>query len=216
MAIFDELKRRKVFRVVSLYAVTAWGASMGAAELFPTFGLADESVRWFVIGAFGLLPVVALLAWLYELTPSGINRDPADLADDNRLEPGRTPNSTQKVGEPYGAQKTAPGELTATWRGGMKSFTNSFTIGRDESCELHIDDPKISRRHVRIAIQQGAWYVEDMGSSNGTSLNGQLVDRAVLPTKSRITLYEGGSDITLKISSSSGSTTVLAGSPSDS
>ena len=78
MTFFEELKRRKVFRVTSLYAVTAWGASLGAAELFPTFGLPESSVRWFVIGALGLLPIVALLAWLYELTPSGIERDPAD------------------------------------------------------------------------------------------------------------------------------------------
>lgn len=200
MALFNELKRRKVFRVTSLYAVTAWGASMGAAELFPTFGLPDESVRWFVIGALGLLPVVALLAWLYELTPGGIERDPADRDD----------FATK------GAPQSTSAEIIATWRDKRWSFQRTFTIGRDEACELHIDDPKISRRHARIVAQHGSWYVEDLGSSNGTSVNGELVARAALPSTALITLYDGGDGIRLNVNAPGGATTILASAPTKS
>ena len=145
MAVFDELKRRKVFRVTSVYAVTAWGASLGAAELFPTFGLPDESVRWFVIAALSLLPVVALLAWLYELTPGGISRDPADLKqqDQNNAE-----ISTQKIDSSTRAapQNTAD-ELTATWADGSKSFSRSFTIGR---CLLYTSPSPRDKRQSRM------------------------------------------------------------------
>jgi len=197
MALFDELKRRKVFRVTSLYAVTAWGASMGAAELFPTFGLPDESVRWFVIGALGLLPVVALLAWLYELTPGGIERDPVDRADaTTRLAPQRKAL-----------------ELRASWRDKQWTFKSTFTIGRDLACELHIDDPKISRRHARVVAEQDNWFLEDLGSSNGTSVNGELVTRIALPQSAGVTLYEGGDEIKLNINPPGGAVTVLAGGP---
>ena len=211
MAFFDELKRRKVFRVTSLYAVTAWGASLGAAELFPTFGLPDESVRWFVISALGLLPVVALLAWLYELTPRGIERDPADiragLADsDDEV------TSASTRGAP---QRSSP-ELIVSWNDSSKNFKRSFTIGRDESCELHIDDPKISRRHVRVVAQHGTWYIEDLGSSNGTCLNGEMVTRAVMPATASVSLYDGGADIKFQLAAGSGATTILAGAPDDS
>jgi len=200
MPLFDELKRRKVFRATSLYAVTAWGACLGAAELFPTFGLPDESVRWFVIGALGLLPVVALLAWLYELTPGGLARDPVDA---QQLAPGNS--STRSA-----PQKDAPA-LIATYDGRATTFFRSFTIGRDEACELHIDDPKISRRHAQIVAERGTWYVEDLGSSNGTSLNGELVTRAALPSTAQIMLYDGGRAVSLHLASGGGSTTVLAG-----
>ena len=204
MAIFQELKRRKVFRVTSLYAVTAWGASLGAAELFPTFGLPDQSVRWFVIAAFGFLPVVALLAWLYELTPNGIERDPADIeSTDRRSESAATQSAPQKP---------AP-ELIATWAGEQRIFRQTFTIGRDEICELHIDDPKISRAHVQVVAQNGIWYIEDLGSSNGTSLNGALVTRAQLPARSSITLYEGGIELNLAVVANRGDTTLLAQPP---
>ena len=76
---------------------------------------------------------------------------------------------------------------------------------------INIDDPKISRRHARVIAQHGAWYVEDLGSSNGTSLNGELVTRAALPSRSVVTLYEGGGEITLQISSGGGETTIIAG-----
>lgn len=204
MAFFQELKRRKVFRVTSVYAVTAWGASLGAAELLPTFGLPDESVRWFVIAAFGFLPVVALLAWLYELTPNGIERDPADIeSTDRRSESAATQSAPQKP---------VP-ELIATWAGEQRSFRQTFTIGRDEICELCIDDPKISRTHVQIVAQNGAWYIEDLGSSNGTSLNGELVTRAKLPAKSHITLYEGGIELTLAVVAKNGATTTILAGP---
>lgn len=197
MALFEELKRRKVFRVTSLYAVTAWGASLGAAELFPTFGLPDESIRWFVISAFGLLPVVALLAWLYEITPGGIERDPADVGLDV------TANATLPASNP----------LSATWRDKHWTFQTTFIIGRDTACDLHIDDPKISRRHARVVTQQGTWYLEDLGSSNGTSVNGELVTRTTLSGTSLVTLYDGGDAIRLQIEDPVDATTVLAGVP---
>lgn len=202
MALFNELKRRKVFRVTSLYAVTAWGASMGAAELFPTFGLPDESVRWFVIASLGLLPIVALLAWLYELTPGGIERDPADR------DLSKTSDSTTRI-----APQRKPVELVVTWRGRRWTFQNTFIIGRDDSCELLLNDPKISRRHVRVIAKKGTWYVEDLGSSNGTSVNGELISRIELPAKAFILLYDGADAIQLEASTSSGVTTVLAGPP---
>ena len=60
IGVYRELRRRKVFRVGSLYLVTAWGASLGAAELFPAFGLPDASVRIFVSVAILGLPVATL------------------------------------------------------------------------------------------------------------------------------------------------------------
>lgn len=50
-----------------------------------------------------------------------------------------------------------------------------FTLGRDASCDLCIDDRKASRCHCQIKWQAGGWYVEDQGSANGTWLNGEQV-----------------------------------------
>ncbi len=183
MNLFKELRRRKVFRATSFYAVAAWGASLGAAELFPTFGLPEESVRWFVIAAVCLLPLVALLAWVYELTPSGIERDPIDR---NNAVTALAPQKTSS-------------KIIVVWDGKRLAFHRSFTIGRDESCELQIEDPQISRRHAKIVAQDGSWHIVDLDSSNGISVNGELVSRSALPNRAILSLYDGCENIEMHI-----------------
>ncbi|MBW1879514.1 MAG: FHA domain-containing protein [Deltaproteobacteria bacterium] len=55
------------------------------------------------------------------------------------------------------------------------SIDGACTIGRHPDCELQVDDPTISSRHAVIERRDGAWAVRDLGSSNGTSVNGRRI-----------------------------------------
>lgn len=46
-------------------------------------------------------------------------------------------------------------------------------VGRGEKCEIQLHDPSISRRHFCITKQDGKYFLQDMGSSNGTLVNGK-------------------------------------------
>lgn len=51
------------------------------------------------------------------------------------------------------------------------------TIGRHSAlCDLAVDDPSISRRHVRIGRGAGGLFVEDVHSLNGTFVDDKLLD----------------------------------------
>jgi len=50
------------------------------------------------------------------------------------------------------------------------------TIGRSHACEIVIDDPGVSRRHAAIARGRDGWVLDDLGSTNGSSVNGAPVD----------------------------------------
>jgi len=54
-----------------------------------------------------------------------------------------------------------------------------MTIGRDRNCELALPDAEASRRHARLETQGGTVYVRDLGSKNGTYLNGHRIDAAI-------------------------------------
>ncbi len=51
-----------------------------------------------------------------------------------------------------------------------------FVIGRSEDCDIQLDDSKVSRRHVRIRTSKGRWIAEDLGSRNGTLINGETLE----------------------------------------
>ncbi len=54
------------------------------------------------------------------------------------------------------------------------------TVGRSRTCALALSDPNASKEHLRIAWEEGAWTMTDLGSSKGTRVNGKPATRAVL------------------------------------
>ena len=74
------------------------------------------------------------------------------------------------------------------------------TVGRDEECDLTLDDPKASRRHASLRLLAGGRAeITDLGSGNGTLVNGRKI--------SERTVLEGAEDLLI------GGTTLLAERP---
>jgi HD-GYP domain-containing protein (c-di-GMP phosphodiesterase class II)/pSer/pThr/pTyr-binding forkhead associated (FHA) protein len=63
-----------------------------------------------------------------------------------------------------------------------------LSIGRSVQCDIQIPDQGVSRAHCRVEKKDGGYYVSDLGSSNGTLLNGAMVRTAELKAGDRITL----------------------------
>jgi pSer/pThr/pTyr-binding forkhead associated (FHA) protein len=71
--------------------------------------------------------------------------------------------------------------------GAAFELDGGLTIGRSPQTDIQIDDPFASGRHARIYERDGFCYVEDMGSTNGTYLNGhRLGSEQLLRVEDRI------------------------------
>ena len=68
------------------------------------------------------------------------------------------------------------------------TLPNQAIIGRMPGCDVQLDDPSVSRRHARISRATSGWLIEDLGSTNGVTVNGASVEREYL---------SGGEDIEL-------------------
>jgi hypothetical protein len=51
------------------------------------------------------------------------------------------------------------------------------TLGRSRQCDIVLSDPNTSREHAEVRPRGGAWVLSDLGSTNGSSLNGRRIDR---------------------------------------
>lgn len=75
--------------------------------------------------------------------------------------------------------------------------SGSIFIGRQSECDLPLDDIKVSRRHAALAARDGFFYLDDLGSTNGTYVNGRRVGRTKIVPGDRITL--GNSVLELRV-----------------
>ena len=56
-------------------------------------------------------------------------------------------------------------------------LAGAVDIGRSERCAIRLDDTYVSQMHARLYGDDGTWYVEDLGSTNGTFVNDRKVER---------------------------------------
>jgi hypothetical protein len=72
------------------------------------------------------------------------------------------------------------------------SFKRQFSIGRDSTADICINDPTVSRFHAFVHYVRGAWWIRDMNSSNGTLINGKPVSKYQMDEQTNLQLGQEG------------------------
>jgi pSer/pThr/pTyr-binding forkhead associated (FHA) protein len=82
---------------------------------------------------------------------------------------------------PRQSRGKAPTQVVVFEPDGAKPRTvklnGSTDIGRADRCAIRLGDTYVSQVHARLYGENGSWFVEDLGSTNGTFLNDHKVDR---------------------------------------
>jgi TolB-like protein/Tfp pilus assembly protein PilF len=73
---FEEVKRRKVYRVAIAYIVAGWALAQGLAQVLPIFDIPNSVIRGFIALLLIGFPVALVLGWVFDVTPQGIKTTP--------------------------------------------------------------------------------------------------------------------------------------------
>lgn len=94
--------------------------------------------------------------------------------------------SFQRTPSGFSPRSPSPG-LVLLYAEGFESLDPAFilnrqtqTIGRDPTATLRLEVPAVSRVHAEVSAERGAFLVRDLGSTNGTLVDGQRIDEASL------------------------------------
>ncbi len=111
--------------------------------------------------------------------------DRADRPDRMAPRPARTP-AQRTAAQTRSAAPSASLTLLDPAQSGLPAnrvfrFNGAASVGRAPDNQIVLPDPRVSARHAIIRLEGGRWWIEDLGSRNGTRLNGvQISGRAPL------------------------------------
>jgi hypothetical protein len=135
---------------------------------------------------------VLVLLWVFVFSIVGVlrgdlygtrvvNRAPGRRSGERK--PAKAPRAKPAAAPKPRRGNRAPSSLTVTegpLTGTSLRLRESGTlIGRNPECALVLDDDFASGRHARIFEREGTWYVEDLGSTNGTFLGAERLTAPV-------------------------------------
>ena len=130
----------------------------------------------FTIARLGFL----VLLWVFVLLVVRTLR--RDTAEASTPAPRRRANREAAPSAPHGRRRGATRLIITEGplAGSMVPLTpTSITIGRDQNCTLVLNDSYASSHHARVFPKDGTWWLEDLNSTNGTTLAGRAVHGAV-------------------------------------
>ena len=182
---FRELKRRKVTKTSLLYLVLCWGVLQVGDIIYPALGLdPDKASLVFLYLAIAGFPVTFAIAWFLQITPQGIVRTGSfverrvlsNVPPINERRQGVNMTTYFRKGEDTQDYRWIVSAETGPLAGLSFAVTKPLMMGRSLDCDIAMVSPQVSRNHARLDLDDEQLTIEDLGSANGTVVNGKSAE----------------------------------------
>ncbi|WP_162958262.1 FHA domain-containing protein [Nocardia yunnanensis] len=131
----------------------------------------------------------------------------ASMPDSPRAEPAAPPTDLAAETRPITGDQNPRTSVHPAWLKGIRGSAldvlladGAFVVGRSSDCDLKIDDPRVSRRHLVLENGSHGWSLTDLGTANGTFVNDRRAEpRRALPLVSGDVITLGGAAFVLTV-----------------
>jgi pSer/pThr/pTyr-binding forkhead associated (FHA) protein len=87
-------------------------------------------------------------------------------------------SNASRLAEPLEERAQARAQTALLYDDGRRLIVGpgGVTIGRSRQCDIVLSDPNVSRQHAEVRPRGGSWVLIDLGSTNGSRINGRAVE----------------------------------------
>ncbi len=142
--------------------------------------ISDVGIEWVLLG-LRIAFIAVLYIFLFQIGKLMLREIQAIAANGQSFAPMR--RQPQNGGPDIGLVVLDPGD-TVLVDGAYLPLAGEILVGRGDACDLILDDPFVSTEHAEFAVNAGTTVLKDLGSTNGSRVNGEWVTAPV-------TLFDG-------------------------
>jgi hypothetical protein len=187
-----ELRRRRVHGTLLAWGVVAFAALQVSEPIIHALHLPEWTLSVLVaVLALGF-PVTAVLAWIFDIGPRGVERTPpAAWAQETQAMTTMASPHRRRAG-PDGPVPVSLRVVRGNAEPATARFGETFLIGRGRDCEIRVREPFVSRQHLRVAFDGEGWWLKDLETVSGTYVDGKAIRELPLREAVEVELGEGG------------------------
>lgn len=183
---FQELKRRHIFRVATVYVIVGWIIIQVVTAIFPTFDFPEWTIQFVIVLMAIGFPIALIVAWAFEMTPKGVKR--TEVAVEESSSPEMTepdvnlPALTETQEEPSaGASQSTPDNSIA-----VLPFTNASA----DPDQRYFSDGLSENMIIALSQYPG---LNVIGRQSSFQLRNTGLDSKQIGEKLRVSTLLGGS-----------------------
>ncbi len=187
-----ELRRRRVIRTLIAWGIVSFAVLQVAEPILHALHLPDGALTGVVVVLAAGFPVTAVLSWLFDIGPRGVERTASARGGDDTLARTTLAAPTRRGAVSDGPMpvllRVARGEAEPA----EARFGGTFVVGRSSGCDVRVRQPFVSRQHLRVEFDGERWWIEDLRTLSGTYVDGKAIRRIPLTGAVEVEVGQGG------------------------
>jgi hypothetical protein len=144
-------------------------------------------------------PATAVISWFFDIGPAGVERTPPRAWDPPTLAGPTLAPPRQGRARAQGPRPVTVRVVQGKADPAEARFGETFLVGRSRDCDVLVQEPFVSRRHLRVAFDGERWSLRDQDTMSGTFVDGRPVREMAIDGAVEVEVGQGGPRLSIVV-----------------